>query len=68
MGILEFFVGVVVVVLLGALATWVIDYFAPGHPAFIDRLIWGVVILVIVMVLANVTGLLRYDPLIPRFR
>ena len=68
MGVIEFFLLCVVVVLLAALAVWVIDYFAPGHPDIIDKLIWGVAVVVVIIALAQATGLLGHDPQIPRLR
>ena len=68
MGVIEFFVLCVVVVLMAALAIWVIGYFAPVHPALIDKLIWGVAVVVILVALVQAVGLLKYDPQIPRVR
>lgn len=68
MGVIEFFIACVVVVLLGWLAVFTIGKLAPGHPAQIDNIIWFVVVIVIVVMLANAMGLLGYDPKIPRLR
>jgi membrane associated rhomboid family serine protease len=65
MGVIEFFVLCVVVVLMGALAVWAINYFAPSHPAIVDKIIWGVVIVVILFALVQATGILGRDPRIP---
>ena len=48
--------------------TLAIAALAPSHPGIIDKIIWFVVILVIVVLLANAIGLLGYDPQIPRLR
>jgi hypothetical protein len=68
MGVIEFFVFAVVVVLLGWIAVFALGKLAPGHPAMVDNIIWFVVILVIVLMLAQAMGLTGYDPKIPRVR
>ncbi len=65
MGIVEFFLLCVVVVLCAAGAIWVIGFFAPGHPPLIDKWIWGVACLVILVALVQATGLLKHDIRIP---
>ena len=55
---------VVLVVLIGYLAIWVLGRLAPGHPALVDNIIWVVVVLVIVLVLARAFGL--SDVAVPR--
>jgi hypothetical protein len=55
---------VVLVVLIGYLAVWVMGHLAPGHPAIIDNIIWVVVVLVIVLVLARAFGI--GDVAVPR--
>ena len=65
MGIIEFFILCVVVVLAAALAVWAINYFAPGHPPLVDKVIWGVAIVVILFALVQATGILGHDPRIP---
>lgn len=57
---------IVVVVLIGWLAIWVLGRLAPGHPAIIDNIIWVAVVLVVVFTLANAFGLV--DAPIPRVR
>jgi len=68
MGVIEFFIFAVVVVLLGWLAIYAMKTLAPGHPAQIDTIIWFVVVIVIVLMLIRAMGLLAYDPQIPRVR
>lgn len=68
MGIVEFFILVIVTVFAGAGTVWIIGYFAPTHPLLIDRIVWGVVIIIIVAALVIATGLLGHDPQIPRLR
>lgn len=48
---------VVVIVLLGWLAVWVLGQLAPGHPGIIDNIIWVVVVLVVVVVLLRALGI-----------
>ena len=55
---------VVVVVLLGYLAVWVLSKLAPGHPGIIDNIIWVVVVLIIVLVLLRAFGV--GDVAVPR--
>ncbi len=69
MGVFEFLFLTIAVVLLAALAIWVIGYFSPSPvPAIIPKIIWGVVILVLLYVLANAVGLFGHDVQIPRLR
>jgi len=68
MGIIEFFGIVIGCVVLAWIAVWVLGVLAPGHPATIDHIIWGVAVLIIVVTLARAMGLLGYDPQIPRLR
>ena len=55
---------VVLVVLIGYLAIWVLGRLAPGHPALVDNIIWVVVVLIVVLVLARAFGL--SDVAVPR--
>jgi hypothetical protein len=64
MGLIELLLYIVVVVLIGWLAIWVLSQLTPGHPAIIDRIIWVVVVLIIVLVLVRAFGIV--DPPIPR--
>lgn len=69
MGILEFLLICVGLVLLAAFAVWVIGYFSPSPvPAIIPRVIWGAVILIIFVLLAQALGLFGHDIEIPRLR
>jgi hypothetical protein len=67
-GVIEFFLIVIACVVLAWLAVWALGFLAPGHPAMIDHIIWGVAVLIIVVTLARAMGLLGYDPQIPRLR
>ena len=68
MGVLEFFILVLVVVVLAALTVWAIGQFAPGTPPLIIKIVWGVAVLIIVVVLIQALGLMGHDPQIPRLR
>jgi hypothetical protein len=65
--LIALFVYIVIVVVLGYVAVWVMGQIAPGHPAVIDRIIWVVVVLIVVLVVANAVGLTG-GPMVPRFR
>lgn len=49
---------VVLIVLIGWLAIWVLAKLAPGHPPIIDNIIWVVVVLMVVLVLARAFGIM----------
>jgi hypothetical protein len=68
MGVIELFLAIVVVVLLGWLAVYALAALAPGHPATIDNIIWFVVIVIVLVFVANAFGLIGRDPLVPRLR
>ncbi len=68
MGVIEFFILCVAVVLIAALAVWAIGYFAPTHPPVIDKIMWGIALLIILTALVQAIGLLHFDPQIPRLR
>jgi hypothetical protein len=68
MGVIELFVYIVIVVLLGGGAVWLIAYLKPDHPAMIDKLIWLVVIVLVVFALITAFGLAGVDPRVPRLR
>jgi hypothetical protein len=55
---------VVVVVLIGWVAVWVLGMLAPGHPAIIDNIIWVVVVLMCILVVARALGV--GDVAVPR--
>ena len=57
---------IVIAVLLGYLAVWVLGQLAPEHPGIIDRVIWVIVVLVIVVVLLQALGLVGGGPMVPR--
>lgn len=59
-------VAVVVVVLLCAAAVWILGQLAPSHPQIIDRLLWVVCVVVVVLVLIRAFGLA--DIPVPRLR
>lgn len=65
MPVLTLLLYVVVVVLLGYLAVWVLGRLAPGHPAIVDNIIWVVVVIIIVFELLSAFGMLGSGPRVP---
>jgi len=57
---------VVVVVLIGYLAVWVLGKLAPGHPSIIDNVIWVLVVVICVLVILRALGVA--DVPVPRLR
>jgi hypothetical protein len=68
MGIIEFIVLVVVLVLVAYLAIWVMGQLAPGHPVIVDKVIWVLVVVILALMLLRAIGLMGLDPQIPRVR
>lgn len=68
MGIIEFFIICIVLVVLGYLTTFAMDSLAPNHPSIVNKIIWFVIIIIILMILFNAMGLNRFDIQIPRVR
>lgn len=68
MGLIEFFILILIVVALCYLTTIIAAKLAPNHPPVVDWIIWFVGILIIIVALANAMGLVGYDPRIPRIR
>lgn len=56
---------IVVVVLLVAAAIWVIGYLAPQHPPIIDRALWVLAVVIIVLMLLQAFGLMGAGPKVP---
>jgi hypothetical protein len=68
MPVITLLIYIVVVVLLGFLAIWVLGQLAPSHPAVIDNVIWVIVVLIVVIEVLNAFGLLGAGPVVPRLR
>jgi hypothetical protein len=68
MPVITLLIYIVVVVLLGFLAIWVLGQLAPTHPAVIDNVIWVIVVLIVVIEVLNAFGLLGAGPVVPRLR
>ena len=68
MGLIEFIIFCLIVCAIGWIGVWLLGYFVPGHPAIVDKIIWGLVIIMIILKLVQATGLMSYDPQIPRIR
>ena len=65
---IELLIYIVVVVLIGYAAVWLLSKLAPGHPSIIDNIIWVVVVICVVVVLLQAFGLAHFDPQVPRLR
>lgn len=57
---------IVVIVLLCWVAVWILGQLAPGHPAIVDKLIWVLCVLLVIVVLINAVGIV--DIPVPRLR
>lgn len=68
MGIVELLLYIIVVVLIGWAAIWLLGMLAPGHPAIIDNIIWVVVVICVALIFAEALGLTGLDPRVPRLR
>ncbi len=68
MGLFAFLLTVVVIMFLCWLAVYAIGYLAPGHPGIVDKLIWGVGIVIVLVMFLQATGLVAHDVMIPRLR
>jgi len=66
MGLFSFLGLVVVVVLVCAAALWVIGQLAPNHPPVIDRGVWVLAVVILVLILVQAMGLFSHDVPIPR--
>ncbi len=68
MGLFQFLLIAVVVVLACAAAIWLLNNLAPGHPPIVDTLIWVLAVVILILILAQATGLLSHDVPIPHLR
>jgi len=68
MGFIEFIVICIVVIALAWCGTWALDYFFAGHPAIVNKLIWGIAVVIILVILAQAIGLMSHDPKIPSLK
>lgn len=68
MGVIEYFVFVLVVAFVAYVAVFALDHLAPGHPPLFNSLIWFVAALIVLLTLARAMGLAGVDPQIPRLR
>ena len=57
---------VVLVVLIGYLAIWILGRLAPGHPPIVDNIIWVLVVVVCILVILRALGVA--DVPVPRLR
>ncbi len=68
MGLFEFLIISVLVVFVCWLAVYAAGYLAPGHPAIVDKLFWGLGIVIILVMFIQAIGLMGHDVQIPRLR
>lgn len=68
MGLFQFLLIAVVVVIACAAAIWVMGQLAPNRPKIVDTLIWVLCVVILVLILAQATGLFSHDVMIPRVR
>lgn len=66
MGMGSFIFLCIIVVAIAWIGVWALNEFLSGHPPIVDKLIWGVAVLIILFNLFSALGLLSYDPQIPR--
>lgn len=62
---ISLFFYIVLTALLGSLAVWVISQLAPNRPIIIDRIVWVIVVLLIVLSVMTAFGIV--GPALPRF-
>ena len=65
MGLIEFIVMCLIVVVIAWIGTWVIGQI-PNCPPIIPKMIWIVAVIIIVVALLRAIGLLGHDPQIPK--
>ena len=68
MGFLEFLLTVFVICVLAGVFTWAITTFVPSAPGWIIQLVWGLAVVLILVLILQATGLMNYDPKIPRVK
>lgn len=68
MGLIEFLIFTVIVVVVGWAAIYVMGKLAPSHPVIIDNIIWVAVFLIVMLKLVQAAGLVGHDIQIPRIR
>jgi hypothetical protein len=68
MGLIEFFVLVIVCCFLAWLTCWILALprFQPHVPAIIPTVVWGVAVLIILVTLIKALGLWGINPQIPK--
>ncbi len=66
MGLVQLLIYCVIVVLLIGAAIWVIGYLAPDHPPLIDRVLWVLGVVIVLLIVWQALG--GHDIAIPRVR
>lgn len=65
MGLMEFLILCLIAVGIAWVAVYALGALFPGHPAIVDKIIWGIALLIIIVALLQATGIMKYDPKIP---
>jgi membrane protein DedA with SNARE-associated domain len=69
MGVVDFFVLILITCALAAGVIWVLGYLLGEKvPAIVPKIIWGVAILIIVVALIQALGLMGWNPKSPSLR
>lgn len=70
MTFLAFCVLVLVVCAIAALVTWIMRQFLPNAPALVEKIVWGVAVLIILVTLLQAIGIVSLSggPMIPRLK
>lgn len=66
MGFGEFIFLCIIVIAIAWIGVWILGQFVPGHPAIVDKIIWGVAVLIILVSLFRALGIMSHDPQIPK--
>ena len=65
MGFLAFGIFCLIVLAIAWIVTWCLGYFVPGYPGIVDKIVWAIAVVIIIIKLVQVTGLMGHDPQIP---
>lgn len=65
MGFIAFVISCLFILGIAWVGVWAAGYIAPGHPAIVDRLIWGIAIMLIIVSFLQAVGVMQHDPIIP---
>ena len=65
---ISLFFTIILAVVIGRCAVWLLGKFAPGHPSIIDNIIWGLVVLFVILLVLSAVGVTVHDVPVPRLR